>query len=247
MAIKTSISEMSIGDSIICEYVASAGVLGTFSKLGTSTATNIATTSSDTPNGSFYWIYVGNDQRGRKILVADRNIQHSISWDTLNKSGLASRTGLPVSAGSVDATFNISNTNLTLRLLSGGSSSANTENEYDTYIIGKTHQSLFISGSSWSSATSTTNTSRVVRGVTGAGSYSQIASSTSTTGYGFRPALVIETITAPTTIITNPELIKKVTVFTKSYAGAFAYLQQYTSKGFTNTPFKVRRIGKVFK
>lgn len=96
LAIVTNISDIQIGDKIICEYIASSGTVGTFSKLGSSTASLISATSSATPNGSFYFIMVDTDHKGRKILIADRNIQHSISWDALNTAGIASGSGLEI-------------------------------------------------------------------------------------------------------------------------------------------------------
>jgi hypothetical protein len=50
-------------------------------------------TPTATPNGAFYWVFVGYDHLGRKLFVADRNLQHSINWDTLNSVGIIS--GLP--------------------------------------------------------------------------------------------------------------------------------------------------------
>lgn len=97
MAIVTDINQLQIGDKIICRYTAGSNQFGTFSELGTCIATEIPVTSSATPDGSFYFIYSGDDHLGRKKLVADRNIQHSISWDTLNSVGVASGNGLPIS------------------------------------------------------------------------------------------------------------------------------------------------------
>jgi hypothetical protein len=57
----------------------------------------IPTASTDTPNGYFKFICVGEDYLGRKKLVADRNIQHTISWDALNTASIATGNGLPAS------------------------------------------------------------------------------------------------------------------------------------------------------
>lgn len=46
-------------------------------------------------SGSFNFIYVDNDYKGRKILVADRNIQNYISAHKLVNSGITSITGIP--------------------------------------------------------------------------------------------------------------------------------------------------------
>lgn len=87
---KTKISEMDIGDVISCEYIATANTLGSFQNLGKVTKPVIPLLSSNAPNGAFYWVMTGYDYLGRKKLVADRNIQHSISWDVLNTAGLMS-------------------------------------------------------------------------------------------------------------------------------------------------------------
>ncbi len=92
---RTDPALMQIGDYIPCRYTApTSGVVGSFSELGTTTAPLIPVASSATPDGSFNFIYVGDDFKRRKILIADRNIQHSISWDTLNTAGIASGSGL---------------------------------------------------------------------------------------------------------------------------------------------------------
>lgn len=96
MAIVTSVSNLQIGDKISCNYTASSGTIGTFSALGTSSSSLLPTTSTATPSGSFYFVMVDRDFKGRKILIADRNIQHSISWDTLNTAGVASGSGVPI-------------------------------------------------------------------------------------------------------------------------------------------------------
>lgn len=91
---KTHIKDMNIGDVIPCRYTAASGAVGTFSELGTCTAAEISIASSATPDGLFYFVMAGYDHLGRKKLIADRNIQHSISWDALNSAGIAS--GLPI-------------------------------------------------------------------------------------------------------------------------------------------------------
>lgn len=75
---KTKISEMEIGDVISCEYVAASNTVGTFSNLGNATKALIPPSSSATPDGSFYFIKVDEN-----LLIADRVVQHSISWNTL--------------------------------------------------------------------------------------------------------------------------------------------------------------------
>lgn len=87
---KTNVKELQTGDVISCEYIATANTLGSFQNLGKATKSVIPLLSSNVPNGTFYWVMAGYDYLGRKKLVADRNIQHSISWDVLNTSGLMS-------------------------------------------------------------------------------------------------------------------------------------------------------------
>ena len=85
---RNSLDNMQIGDKISCEYVAQSGKIGYFANLGNATKAEIPVASSATPNGKFYFIHTGYDMQGRMKLVADRNIQHSISWDTINAAGL---------------------------------------------------------------------------------------------------------------------------------------------------------------
>ena len=92
--------ELEVGKRIRAHYTAStANTVGTFSNLGEETYVDgindfIPPASSATPNGDFYFIMV-DEGNGKKKLIADRNIQHSISWDTLNSEGIASGSGLP--------------------------------------------------------------------------------------------------------------------------------------------------------
>ena len=88
---------MNVGDVISCQYVATSGTVGSFNNLGNVTKTGIPLASSASPDGSFYFIMTGYDYLGRKKLIADRNIQHSISWDTLNANGLITENKLLMS------------------------------------------------------------------------------------------------------------------------------------------------------
>lgn len=86
--LKTKVSDMVVGDCIPCRYTAiTSGKVGTFSELGTCTAAEIPVAGTTTPDGKFYFIMAGYDAQGKKKLVADRNIQTGISWDTLNSAG----------------------------------------------------------------------------------------------------------------------------------------------------------------
>lgn len=83
---RTDVAEMQIGDYIACQYNAGAGVAGTFSNLGTdlitAQANEIPVVGAIAPNGFFYFIKVATH-----LLIADRNIQHSIMWSTLHAKG----------------------------------------------------------------------------------------------------------------------------------------------------------------
>jgi hypothetical protein len=83
----TDIKDLDIGKRIRCHYQASSGQVGVFSGLGQETSDFIPPVSSATPNGDFYWICC-DIKNGKKILLADRNIQHSISWDKINEQGM---------------------------------------------------------------------------------------------------------------------------------------------------------------
>ena len=90
------VSDLVVGKRIRCHYQASANKVGVFSGYGLETSEFIPPTSTATPDGDFYLICV-DEINGDKKLIADRNIQHSISWDELNSSGVAS--GLEIGAG----------------------------------------------------------------------------------------------------------------------------------------------------
>lgn len=78
---KYNLEEMEIGDTIPCEYTApTSGQVGTFQNLGAATKDLNSPESSATPDGSFYFIKVD-----KGLLIADRVVQHSISWDSLNE------------------------------------------------------------------------------------------------------------------------------------------------------------------
>lgn len=81
----TNLQDMKIGDIISCRYTApTSGKVGYFSELGTCDTNFIASqVSSATPDGKFYFVKVSDDK-----LIADRNIQHSITWNELNNNNL---------------------------------------------------------------------------------------------------------------------------------------------------------------
>jgi hypothetical protein len=96
MAIKTDVAQMQVGDEIICEYVAT-GQIGSFYSLGTSNKNLLPSVpSGNSANGTFYFRMVDTDLKGRKILVADRNIQGGVTWDEINKAGFAEGDGAEI-------------------------------------------------------------------------------------------------------------------------------------------------------
>jgi hypothetical protein len=94
LTLNNNISSMKPGDYVWCKYtVPTSGSIGYFSdfitKLDSDVSSNlIPVASSATSDGYFKFIFVGYDNQDRMKLIADRNIQHSISWDTLNSSGI---------------------------------------------------------------------------------------------------------------------------------------------------------------
>ncbi|WFR62118.1 discoidin domain-containing protein [Paenibacillus amylolyticus] len=86
--------DLTIGKRIRCYYSTNNGVVGNFAFFGQETAPFIRTSAG--AGGDLYFICVDKDRAGRLKLIADRNIQHSISWDTINASGVASGSGAPL-------------------------------------------------------------------------------------------------------------------------------------------------------
>lgn len=190
----TDIKDLDIGKRIRCHYQTStANTVGTFSNLGQETSDFIPVASSNIPNGDFYWIVVA-DENKKKKLIADRNIQSSISWDTLNSAGIASGSGLPINLNLSGRYFSI------IRLLTGGINNTDKDNEWDQHIVNSTLNGSIVAGDNnvwnWSglgSWTSTTVTTSAGNRVNRSGSiYGNTSSSTTNSSYGFRPVLIIE-------------------------------------------------------
>jgi hypothetical protein len=194
----TDPKDLVVGKRIRCNYNASSGAVGVFLGLGQETKDFIPSASTDTPDGDFYLLMVKHWNR-KSVLIADRNVQHSISWDTLNTNGIASGGGVLIPSGY--AAFN-----LTVRLLTGGISSADDDDEWDKYIVNSTLDGTVTAGGdngvwnwqsiySWSSTTLGSSTDRVIRGadpvyVTSAVGYPSYGV---LTNIGFRPVFTFET------------------------------------------------------
>lgn len=86
-SLKTDVLSMEVGDYISFNYNTRAiGVAGGFSNIGTATGIEIPTNGIAIPNktnGNLAY-FVKNDIG---MLISDRIVQNSISWDTLNKCG----------------------------------------------------------------------------------------------------------------------------------------------------------------
>jgi hypothetical protein len=196
----------SIGDCIPCRYTATtSGQVGYFSELGITVAPQIPPASLAIPNGSFFWVYVGKDYLGRKKFIADRIIQTNISWNTLNSSGICSEKSMDLGLGN--------NYNSFIRLLTGGTSATDTDNEWDKIVVSSTLGDKIVAGDnniwnwsskySWSSTSSPTNTNRIIRGNTINGFVNPYGSDVVSSTIGFRPVLLVETF------VTDRYLLKK--------------------------------------
>lgn len=210
ITLNNNLSTMKVGEYIWCKYTASSGVVGTFSEFATKTdaevvGQEIPVASTATPNGYFRFIMV-EDWNGKKRLVADRNIQHSISWDTLNTSGIASGSGLPLISLSEEPTVEngFNRKKYSVRLLTGGINNTDADNEWDRYIVNSNLGGAITSGDntvwnwnvtgvySWTSTTenSVSSVNRVRRGgQDDINKWNSAASSYTGTFGGFRPIL----------------------------------------------------------
>lgn len=101
-----TVDELEIGKRIRCHYKANRDEIGKFSRLGFATKLGsflgdiddkfISYNDAKCPNGYFYFKMVDYDKEGRKLLVADQNIQYNISWVEINKAGMATGRKLEI-------------------------------------------------------------------------------------------------------------------------------------------------------
>lgn len=204
----TNITDLEIGKRIRCNYIATtAGTSGAFNNIGKETSDLISTTSiPSTPSGDFYFI-VADEYNGKKILIADRPIQAAITWDALNSNGLV--FGVLKDLGVKNYTF-------VARLLSGGYSAADTDNEWDKYVVNSNLNGNINAGDNsvwnWSAGYSTTSTTnanganRVRRGSTAASTFGAINSATAG---GYRPLLEVEALPMNRSFINHEGSYKK--------------------------------------
>ncbi|MFA9458924.1 motility associated factor glycosyltransferase family protein [Halalkalibacter sp. AB-rgal2] len=83
----TDVESLEVGKRIRCHYKATYNKVGEFSNLGKAVGAFIPPESAAYPDGDFYFIMVDVEE-GKKKLIADRNVQHSISWDSLEYFGV---------------------------------------------------------------------------------------------------------------------------------------------------------------
>ncbi|OME44718.1 hypothetical protein BSK59_33200 [Paenibacillus odorifer] len=202
----TKIEDLTIGKRIRCHYQSTiSGTVGIFSDMGREASDFIPVASSATPNGDFYFIMV-EDWNRQKRLIADRNIQSSISWDALNSLGIASGSGLPIDI------LNDNDNLTTIRLPTGGASATDKDNEWDKYIVDSTLNGTitrgdnnvwnYMSGStrfgSWTSSTESGKSGeKILRPNPGGSGTDPTARGNSLTNSvypynGFRPVLLID-------------------------------------------------------
>lgn len=191
----SSLNNIKLGDCIPCRYTATNGSVGTFSEFGTCIKDEIPVSGTATPDGLFYYIFDGYDNLGRMKLTPDRNLQHSISWDSINSVGMVFGCRI----------FNSDNNyKFISRLMTGGLSSTDIDNEWDRIIVNSTLGGLITAGDNniwhwsyilnWMSNTvNGNNTKRVLRGKS---TISYYDTATLSSSYGidvaFRPILIIE-------------------------------------------------------
>lgn len=98
------------GEAIACEYAAQAGKVGTFANFGTAKKPHISDLAPEEPDGTFYFICVGYTPAGDLKLIADRNLQGNISWETLNQAGYCSMSGIQALQGHSDISLRLPQT-----------------------------------------------------------------------------------------------------------------------------------------
>lgn len=174
----------------------------------TSTAITIGNTDSSDAY-KLRWVEVNDGSD--KLLICDRNLVVNISWDRLNALGYCGKKG-------GGKTITIDGAKYELFMMTGGTSSSDTSNQWDRYIgglgnisglpepnsadlDGNTASADYTSANgalwhwaavwSWCSETKTSNSSdyRPLRGYYGARSWNNANHYNYSTYYGWRPAL----------------------------------------------------------
>ncbi|HHY74177.1 MAG TPA: motility associated factor glycosyltransferase family protein [Bacillus bacterium] len=145
----TNIEQLEIGKRIRCHYKASYNKVGEFGGLGEERKGFIPPESSAFPDGDFYFIMVDEDDGGKK-LIADRNVQHSISWKNIDSA--------------IDGLFKKISVKNIIRLPTGGSNLMDIENDWIRYIVNSNLEWFSNVGiSSWTATEIEGNPNRRVR------------------------------------------------------------------------------------
>ena len=197
-----NIAQIKPGQVISCEYITDTqGSFGHFSNLGKAVKAPIdPATISGAPNGSFNFVCVGYTPKGQVKLVADRNIQTNISWETLNAAGFCVTNPTAVNIDDNSKNFSI-------RLLNSGELA---NNEFDT-VIGNLSLGGLITPAdtifwntdipSWTLNTPCVADSagnvpdpskRVLRGGSSVSNVINLLSTTANSDCGFRPVLIYD-------------------------------------------------------
>jgi hypothetical protein len=112
-----TVDELEIGKRIRCHYKAEYDSVGEFSGLGEEKGRFLPGETTAEPNGDFYFILV-EEVAGEKILIADRNVQHSIDFNNIRK--IEKRK---VQLNKISASFRLLQIN------------SENDNEWDKYLV----------------------------------------------------------------------------------------------------------------
>lgn len=214
--LRTSIADMQIGDYIVCKFmIPGANQAGTFSNLGATNGSEIPYTGIGTiynATRNFYFIKVDGQPGQGSLLVADRIVQESVSWDILNTADYIQ--GKPVTLGGITGIIRSLGGGNSYATVDGKSSTTDTgngawptDNEYNKYIVGMFGgaddvwhwsniytwcQETPIEG--FTGATGR-QAQRIARGYTSASRIQITQSSMTGAAYGFRPVFEYQEVT----------------------------------------------------
>lgn len=199
--LKAFIQDMQIGDYIIGSFKSGVGW-----QIGDTQGTSeipVTGTPASSPNGYFYYIKVS-----KGLLIADRVVHHSVSWDSLNSNSKAIQ-GFPIVQNGVNGIIRSLTGGVAYADSSGNKSTTDlgygafpVNNEWDKFIVnfpqeliqsGKTLDDVFHYGSAYTWIQDTpinvlnTSDKRIIRGYVKSNHFGIDASATSSTIIGFRP------------------------------------------------------------
>lgn len=200
--LKSKITDMKVGDYIKARYNnMAAGYAGAVDSVGTSTRPEAGFLGAATNDYTFYFIKVD-----KGLLVADRVLQHSISWDELNKSDYIQGKNVNVIDGIMSGIIRSLGGGNSYASATGTSSTTDTgngawpiDNEWDRYIVKKDYGTGAGRDDVWHwnaiyTFTQDTlmvgvgvNTARMLRGKTSNKYLASTASSSLDANRGFRP------------------------------------------------------------